>query len=180
MYIWIGINVDQELQSIKPLIKATEDEIGFEHSVFTLPFHVSLKISFPAAPDTAESIISDILNIYKGVKPFTLKVRGIENEGNICWIRMVENKEIIGLSTRLNLFLEEKYGIPLHEYDLDFKFHTTLFMDNDKSKVARAHAMMEGVLPPAILRAEKFVIGTSESGDLGTYKVIYEHRNSGL
>ena len=174
MYIWIGINVDQELQSIKPLIKATEDEIGFEHSVFTLPFHVSLKISFPTAPDTAESIISDILNIYKSVKPFTLKVRGIENEGNICWIRMVENKEIIGLSTRLNLFLEEKYGIPLHEYDLDFKFHTTLFMSDEGERVKKAYDKVKDAPVPASLSVSKLIIGKSDSGDLGSYRVTHE------
>ena len=142
--------------------------------------HISLKISFPVSNELLDSVIADIIDIFDEIEPFDIAVRGLELDGEICWIMMQKNQHLNDIHDKLNRVMLQKYSVPLHEYDCDYKFHTTLFMDNDKSKVARAHAMMEGVLPPAILRAEKFVIGTSESGDLGTYKVIYEHRNSGL
>ncbi|MBO7304951.1 MAG: 2'-5' RNA ligase family protein [Clostridia bacterium] len=174
MYIWIGINVDDQLAGIKTRVKKIENSIGFEHSVFTLPFHVSLKISFSVSDDIAENIISDIINIYKDTAPFSLSVRGIEYEGNICWIRMVENEEIMALSTKLNLFLKEKYGIPLHEYDLDFKFHTTLFMSDDGERVKKAYLSVKDAPLPHVLSVNRFLIGVSESGALGTYKVAHE------
>ena len=174
MYIWIGINVDDQLADIKPLIKAVEDKIGFEHSIFTLPFHVSLKISFEVSENAAPNIISDIAKIYGDTSPFELRVRGIEYEGNISWIRMIENEEIMALATRLNLFLKEKYQIPLHEYDLDFKFHTTLFMSDDGERVNKAYLSVKDTPVPRSLKVNRFLIGTSQCGELGTYKVIRE------
>ena len=174
MYIWIGINVDDQLASIKPQVKQLEDTVGFEHSVFTLPFHVSLKISFEASEGVAENIISDIVKIYGDTAPFSIAVRGIEYEGNIAWIRMIANKEIMSLATRLNLFLKEKYGIPLHEYDLDFKFHTTLFMSDDRERVKKAYLSVKDSPLPQALKVNRFLIGVSNSGELGTYRVVRE------
>ena len=62
-------------------------------------------------------------------------------------------------------------GGPRHEYDLDFMFHTTLFMDDDTEKVAKAYEKVKDISVPDKLVASRFVIGTSESGDLGTYKI---------
>ena len=65
----------------------------------------------------------------------------------------------------------EKYNIPLHEYDLDYKFHTTLFMDDDWEKVKQAYRKIRHMKLPARLTAERFVIGVSASGALGTYRI---------
>ena len=47
MYIWIGINVSDQLLTVGEKARQIENEIGFVNSNFTLPLHVSLKISFP-------------------------------------------------------------------------------------------------------------------------------------
>jgi hypothetical protein len=67
--------------------------------------------------------------------------------------------------------LKDKYGIPLHEYDLDFIFHTTLFMDGDKEKINAAHTLLGDLNLPETLEANTFVIGKSETGENGTYRV---------
>lgn len=54
---------------------------------------------------------------------------------------------------------------------LDYKFHSTLFMDNDTEMIDKAYDLIRNEDLPSKLIANKFVIGTSESGKLGTYSV---------
>ena len=115
--------------------------------------------------------MNDIISVYEAQKPFNVDVKGIEKHDNIMWIRMYSNKEIEALATSLNVMLKEKYNVPLHEYDLDFIFHTTLFMDGDKEKINAAHTLLGNLALPKNLIANTFVIGTSETGKNGTYRV---------
>ena len=57
MYIWVGIKVEDQLKMVKAQAQRIENEIGFDHSNFTLPLHISLKIlharrAFSALTDT--------------------------------------------------------------------------------------------------------------------------------
>lgn len=174
MYIWIGINVDGQLESLKKKALEADRKIGFEHSCFTLPQHISLKISFDVSADIYDCVISDILDYYKGIEPFYIKTDRIENCQNICWVLHHSCPEIEKIALDLNSMLRDKYGVPLHEYDLDFLFHTSLFMDDDFSKVTAAYEQIKDEPLPEQLLANCFVIGTSNSGALGTYKVIHE------
>ncbi len=174
MYIWIGIDVDGQLCEIKSKAQKIENEIGFSHSNFTLPLHISLKITFPVENHLFDSVKNDIVGVFDELEPFYIDTQGIEFENVICWIRMKRNPGLDAIHDKLNSVLLEKYGVPLHEYDMDYKFHTTLFMDSDFDKVKSAHTKLGDVYIPQKLLANKFVIGTSESGELGTYKVILE------
>lgn len=171
MLVWVGIDMDSQYCAIKGEIKAVEEEVGFDHSNFTLPMHVSLKISFSVEEKDFQAVEDTITAIYDRTEPFEIAVKGIELHDNICWIRMKENPRLNALSEELNYTLRDKFGVPLHEYDLDFKFHTTLFMDDDVEKVAKAYEKVKDISVPDKLVASRFVIGTSESGDLGTYKI---------
>lgn len=180
MYVWIGIDVDNQLFEIKDKARKIEEKIGFKNSGFTLPLHISLKISFYVDDDLFDAVKADIIRVFDEFKPFYIDVLGVEFENTICWIRMNRNQSLDSLHDRLNSVLLEKYGVPLHEYDLDYKFHTTLFMDSDFNKVKKAYSHLGDVSVPSKLTADKFVIGTSPNGELGTYKVVYEYKNSGL
>ena len=174
MYIWVGIKVEDQLKMVKAQAQRIENEIGFDHSNFTLPLHISLKISFPIEDAQYEIYAEEIRKIYRNTKPFEIKVKGLELENNIAWIRMEKSKALESLSTQINMVMLEKYGVQLHEYDMDFKFHTTMFMDDNESKVKSAFDKLKDCPIPPILLANKFVIGVSLAGKLGTYKVIEE------
>ena len=118
-----------------------------------------------------DSVLNDIIDIYNAQKPFEIKVKGIEKHENIMWIRMYSNEDLEALATSLNVMLRDKYGVPLHEYDLDFIFHTTLFMDDDAEKINAAHNLLGDLPLPKTLTANTFVIGKSETGENGTYMV---------
>ena len=174
MYIWIGIDVDKQLQELKEKAKSIETKIGFERSNFTLPYHISLKISFEIDDCNLGQIVNDISDIYSEIEPFYIDVKEIEHHNTIVWIMMLKNRSLYRLHDRLNNFLLEKYNIPLHEYDTDYKFHTTLFMDDNSNKVSDAYEEIKDCRIPKRLLANKFVIGTSPNGEFGTYKVIKE------
>ena len=171
MYIWVGIDVDEQLQEIKQKGLAVEKEIGFELSNFNMPLHISLKISFEVPDGKYGSISHDILNLFKNTPAFDIPVKSIDYEGCIAWIRMGECPKLRKFSTRLNNMLLEQYGIPLHEYDTDYKFHTTLFIHEDEEKVKRGYEALKDFPLPSTLRAHRFAIGTSDEGKPGTYKV---------
>ncbi len=172
MFVWVGIDVDSQYDEIKRVAKEVDKRLNFAHSCFTLPMHVSLKISFHIDDDKINSIFDTIKNIYSSTTPFEFEVSGIECHENICWIRMAESQALNNLCKAVNERLLSEYSVPLHEYDLDFKFHTTLFMDDDSAKVRAGYDRIKDVPLPKTLVANRFVIGTSETGDLGTYKVV--------
>ena len=176
MYVWIGIDVDSQLENIREKARQIEQNIGFKNSNFTLPLHVSLKISFFIEDNIFESVKADIINIFNDFNAFDISVKGVELDEMICWIMMKENAKLNAIHDKLNSVMLEKYNVPLHEYDGDYKFHTTLFMDNDISKVKAAFESLGDIYIPDRLIADKFVVGTSDSGALGTYKVVYEHK----
>ena len=70
--------------------------------------------------------------------------------------------------------LFEKYGVGLHEYDCDYKFHTTLFMENNEEKIRSAYETVKNVYLPEKISVNKLLIGVSESGKLGSYRVFRE------
>lgn len=173
MYVWTAIDVDCQLEKIKNQIQLIETRLETKNPALTLPFHVSLKISFGVDDAVYPEIEQTILNYYKSVRPFEIEVDDIEIENTILWIRMKENPSLRQIHEDLDHILSEKYGISRHTYDLDFKFHATLFLDPDKEKVLAVYEQIKGTVLPSSLHARNMILGTSESGAPGTYHVTH-------
>ena len=171
MYIWVGINVEEQLKEVRGAVDGVFEKIDISNVTCQLPLHISLKISFEIENSLFKNVLNDIIAVYNAQGSFEIKVKGIEKHENIEWIRMYSNEKLEALATMLNMMLKDKYGIPLHEYDLDFIFHTTLFMDDDAEKINTAHSLLGDVYLPEALIANTFVIGTSETGKNGTYRI---------
>ena len=171
MYIWVGINVEEQLKEVRGAVDGVFEKIDISNVTCQLPLHISLKISFEIENSLFKNVLNDIIAVYNAQGSFEIKVKGIEKHENIEWIRMYSNEKLEALATMLNMMLKDKYGIPLHEYDLDFIFHTTLFMDDDAEKINTAHSLLGDVYLPEVLIANTFVIGTSEMGKNGTYRI---------
>ncbi|MBE6947178.1 MAG: 2'-5' RNA ligase family protein [Ruminococcaceae bacterium] len=174
MYIWVGIDVDSQLSEIREKVHSAEEIIDFVHSNLTLPFHISLKISFFVPEEKVDAVMADILTIYKKTEPFSVEVRQIDWEETIVWISMKRNKQLDALHDVLNEMLLEKYSVPLHPYDIDYQFHTTLFMDDDREKNGKGYEMVKDIPLPDKLQANRFVIGISQSGSLGSFSIVQE------
>ncbi len=171
MYIWTAIDIDNQLNNILPTAKEIEQNLAFKNSAFTLPFHISLKISFWIEDSDYLSVIKTLTAYYKTLSPFEIKIKGIEIENNIVWIKMDENGALNKIHNELDQLLMQKHGVSRHAFDLDFKFHTTLFLDDDSNKILTAFNQIKNLKLPSSLRANKFIIGSSKTGKIGSYKV---------
>ena len=174
MFIWTAIDVDEQLTAVKKEAKRIEEVVGFRESNITLPLHISLKISCEIPDGKYEEVVRDIKAILNTMPKFEINVRRIELHETIAWIAMEENVHLKKLHASLVEVFLEKYQMQPHKFDLDFKFHTTLFLDSDESKVKDAFLMIKDIELPTTLVADKFVIGMSPEGKVGTYRVTEE------
>ena len=172
MYVWTGIDVERQLTAVKQRAWKINDALVFENFCTTLPLHISLKMSFWVDGAIVNEVMNTIEKYYATIEPFEISLKGIEDEGCIVWIRMDECAELNRVHDDLNRILSERYGVGLHEYDCDYKFHTTLFMGREEEKIHAAYAQIKDEPLPQKLVANRFVIGGSESGELGTYAVF--------
>ncbi len=171
MYIFIAIDVDNQLLEIKNKSKIIDKNIEFINSCFKLPLHISLKTSFKVDSSIFDNVINDITNYFLSIKPFRIDIYKLEMYDNIIWIRMNRNKELDKTHDELNKLLLEKYNIRMHEYDLDYKYHTTLFMDDNVNNIKEAYSFINKENLPKSIIANNFIIGVSQTGKLGSYKI---------
>ncbi|MBO4872754.1 MAG: 2'-5' RNA ligase family protein [Lachnospiraceae bacterium] len=178
MYIWIGIDVDEQVENIREKVREQEILRGIVKSNLTLPFHISLKMSFPMEEERAAAVMDAAEAYLRTFRPFDIPVAGIEYHTTIAWIRMRENPVLDRIHDGLDAMLAERFGVGQHEYDKDYLFHTTLFMEDDAGRVRQGYEAVKDEPLPAVLTADTFLIGASETGALGSYRVIRRIRVS--
>lgn len=170
-FIFLGIDVDDQLTIVKNKANRIDKNIGFKNSCFSLPLQISLKVAFKIDSSNFKNIIENIINYYSSIKPFKIDIDKLEMYDNIIWIRMSRNKELDKAHDDLNKLLLDKYNIELHEYDLDYKYHTTLFMDDNVYNINEAYNLISKTGLPQSIMANQFIIGISVTGKLGSYSI---------
>ena len=174
MYIWIAVNVDEQVREIRNKAESYINERELSSPTFTLPFHISLKISFYIQDDKFKNVVSDLRGYFKSLKPFTILTKGIEQSGTIVWITMQDNTDLTCIHKNLDDMLYEKHGIEQHQFDKSFLFHTSVCIMNNEDQTRLAFDATKDINVPKALKAESFIISCSESGKAGTFKVIEE------
>lgn len=172
MLIWVALDVDNQLLDIKKKAKEVESLVNFCNSNIYLPLHISLKISFYVEEDMIDNVVEDITNTVQELRGTEVKLERLELHESISWIKVCENEIVQNMHDKLDVMLKEKYNIPQHEYDKNFKLHVSLFIDNEVEKVKQAFLMMKDFELPEKLIIDRFVIGCSPDGSVGSYKVI--------
>ena len=171
MYIWIGCKLPENFETeIRSLCLKENEDLGLDTAAFTLPQHISLKISFESAD--FEAILEELSAFLASQRSFSVRIKEPEQNGNILWLPAEENETLRQLHDRLDSLLAERFGIPQHPFDKAFLFHSTLFIDSDRDKIAK---MREALLSCPIAReltVSTFLLGLSESGKAGSYRVI--------
>jgi 2'-5' RNA ligase len=136
MFLWIGCRLPEAFENeIRQYCLALNKRISLDTVAFSLPQHISLKISFPT--DRPEEVLEDLSAFLGAQRPFRLRITGPEQVGNILWMPVEENKELQRLHQQLDERLQTRFGIPQHEFDRCFQFHSTLFMDADAEKISK-------------------------------------------
>lgn len=170
MYLWLGVDVEEQLSAVKTAAQEAEEAIGFAHSNFTLPLHISLKMSFWVREDEFAAAVELFTRFFEALAPMQVGVQGVELLDGIVWIRMDEDKTLCAVHDYLTAIAKGHFGAQPHPYDGDYQFHTTLFM-GEKEKLALAYERVKDVPLPKTLTLSRFVIGCSSSGELGSYQI---------
>ena len=173
MFVWTAINIEDQLAELKGLKAEIEKKLGIIDSVVNLPLHISLKISFEVSDKLYPKVIDAILDYYKKLSPFEVTPKGIAREGSIIWLEMTPNENLEALHRDLTSMMESRFGTPPHKFDLEFKYHTTLFFGLPEEKLLEAERLLESARIPERLKADRLVIGSSESGLPGAYRVTH-------
>lgn len=173
MFLWIGCKLPAEFEKeIRTFCLEKNEQIGLDTVAFSLPQHISLKISFDT--DWADEILEDLSQFAAAQAPFSVHVKGAEQAGNILWMPIEENDRLRRLHEALDIRLESRFGIPQHEFDKCFLFHSTLFMDGDTEKLTKMQAALADYPISRELRVDTFLLGQSETGTPGTCRIVRE------
>ena len=172
MHVWLGIDLDSQLQQLKSLVAQIRAKTGMPLENPTFPMHTSLKISFQIDDDLLPKVVNDLSNYFATQKPFQLQLDQPECHPNIAWLLYKPHPQLVQISNHLNNYLLANYNVPLHEYDTDFKYHSTLFLDGTPEQIAQGFDVLKQFPLPQKVTANTFCIGTSDSGANYTFDVI--------
>ena len=164
MYLWIGCKLPEEFEcAIRSRCLTLNETIGLNTIPFSLPQHISLKISFEAGeqyPQIIQWLETALLSHHR----FYVNLLPPEQMGNILWLPVAENPHLTRLHEMLDRELENRFGIPQHPFDKAFLFHSTLFMDENTQKLSQMKAELASMTFPAPLPIDSFLIGISTDG----------------
>ena len=171
MYIWIGCGLPEEFENAlrertRPLAEALA--LGLEP--FSLPQHISLKISFDGGDRTKE-ILDTVAKLLAQTRPFTVHPAGLARQGGILWITFRENPALSELHRLLDRALKQQFGIGQHAFDRAFLFHSTVYI-GEENRIALAEESLRDLTLPETLQIRRFFLGVSPNGQAGTYRVV--------
>lgn len=173
MYIWIGCKLPKAFEEkIRTRCLVCNEKIGLNMVAFSLPQHISLKISFSS--DRWEAILCDLSAWLGEQKPATICLREMQLQGNVLWLSAAENAWLTGLHAALDDRLKSRFDVPQHPFDREFMFHSTLFLDEDTQKLAAMRDALAEEFAPQELPVDTFLLGISETGKPGSYRVVRE------
>ena len=173
MFVWIGCKLPRDFeQEIRTRCLERNQGIGLDTAAFSLPQHISLKISFET--EQLGEILEDLTHFLSPQMPFEVELGEIEQFGNILWMTVGENKTLTRLHEALDERLKSRFGIPQHRFDTCFQFHSTLFLDPDEKKLARMREALRDFPFQRKLKVDSILLGASETGKPGSYRVARE------
>ena len=175
MFIWIGCKLPENFeQELRSLCLSQNERLGLDTVAFSLPQHISLKISFET--EQPEAVLEALAAWLGEQKPFSVHVRNPEQAGRILWLPIAENQELERLHSELDARLARDFGVPQHPFDKAFLFHSTLFMDENAEKIAKMEELLSDYSTERELTVDTFLLGLSETGKAGSYRVVRQIR----
>lgn len=173
MFVWVGCAVPEAVAApLRAHCLACNEKLGLSAVAFSLPQHISLKISF-SVPDP-EPVLDFLEDVLSQESRFTAAFADIARLNNILWCGVQENHRLRQLHQKLDSLLQAHWGIVPHPFDLDFRFHSTLFMDPDQEKLEQMRTMLHNYPLSPSFPVTTCLLGVSPSGVPGSFQVVRE------
>ena len=164
MFLWVGCKLPENFEkTLRAHCLALNEKIGLGTAPFSLPQHISLKISFDAG-EQCRRITQWLETELKTESRFYVNLLPPEQMASILWLPVADNPRLTALHEKLDRELEHRFGIPQHPFDREFRFHSTLFMDEDTEKLSQMAALLSPLTFPDPLPIDTFLIGLSADG----------------
>lgn len=164
MYLWIGCKLPSDFErDLRCHCLRLNETIGLNTQPFSLPQHISLKISFDAG-DQYEQILDWLTTVLEKEKPFSVQLLPPKRMKNILWLPVKNHPRLFALHDMLDRELLQRFGISQHPYDKEFKFHSTLFMEDSEKEIIRMESALTGLVLPDTLKIDTFLLGVSLDG----------------
>ena len=74
MYIWVAVDVDQQLKGLRDQVVRITEAIHSDNSALTLPFHISLRISFQTEDSLCEEVVNRISDYFLTLSAFQVDI----------------------------------------------------------------------------------------------------------
>lgn len=171
MYIWTGCKLPEDFEyALRQRCLQSNEIPGLDASGFSLPQHISLKQSFDTNADIGP-IMDAIEALLRQERPFYVNPSVIEQQYHCLWVSFEENEVLSRLHSRLDTLLSDRFGIPQHLYDRYFQFHSTLFL-GEPENLQQMRVILSDFQLPQQLKVDTFLLGVSETGKSGSYRVV--------
>ena len=164
MYLWVALKLKEDFaNNVRQQCKTINKDVNVCVDALRLPAHISLKISFLIEDNDKQMHIENIINLIKRKLPLKVQTNKIVKFNNIIWVTYDDNKVLDDLHNELDEMLLS-YGISKHEYDYEFKFHSTLFIDENIDKINEIYDKIKDIDVRKEEIIDTIIIGESYDG----------------
>lgn len=164
MFLWVALKLNETFaDNIRSKAKNINLKYKLDEKALELPAHISLKISFDILDNDKQLLISKMIELIKTYLPLTVSTSKIERNGSIIWFTFKENKTLVEIHNKLDLLLLN-YGISKHEFDDDFIFHSTLFIDENEEIVKEMFENLKEFDISDDIKIDSIIMGKSDDG----------------
>lgn len=172
MYIWVALDTSEALSAVRSRAILENLTVGLSEVAFSLPQHISLKISFYVDDCIAEAVIESLTAFFKTIPQMPVRPLMPEEKEGLLWVKIEESDYLISLHVALDEKLFREFGVTPHPFDRAFLFHSTLFQDADQGKISLMAERISDLVFSEEILPQGFLIGVSESGRAGSYQVV--------
>ena len=132
--MWIqGILSENVRKQIIDLCISANDDLKLSDHFLVYPLHVSFKRSFHT--DRFKEIREDAFNLLRGYGKIECGIMYPFRIADMIWLRFRDEERLTGIHDIFDVFLKEKYQIPVDEFDRNYHPHITLFRDDSLEKL---------------------------------------------
>ena len=172
MSLWTAADVSLQLADLRKKAQQLNQSFALDETAFSLPQHISLKISCRLDDAQTERACDEISALFAAQQPMLVHPEAIARHQNILWLTFQESDRLSLIHRQLDELLLQKFNVPQHLFDTCFQFHSTLFMDDRTEELDRMQQKLSDFPLPPVLCIRDYLIGCSENGKPGTYRVI--------
>ena len=161
--MWITGIIDKETnEEIRRICLKENEDLHLSERFFRSDLHISLKRTFYT--EQYEKIADDIKEMLRGHKPIDCGYSKLMKVKDMLWLYPDKNDELVRIHNEIDLFLYEKYKIPIDTFDRQYFPHITIFHKGETKNLLKMYDRLQISLERKPITIDRFAIGTKTRG----------------